>query len=109
MTRRAKHAAMSSSLRVPLLVVFAMLAFASNSLLCRVALRDTTIDAASFTAIRLASGALMLIVLLRLRGVRPSSGGGRPVGGVPVAYARLLSLPYRELAGAARALPPVLA
>ena len=35
---------MSSSLRIPLLVVFAMLAFASNSLLCRVALRDTAID-----------------------------------------------------------------
>jgi len=34
-----------------------MLAFASNSLLCRVALRDTAIDAASFPAIRLASGA----------------------------------------------------
>ena len=55
---------MNPSLGVPLLTVFAMLAFASNSLLCRVALRDTTIDAASFTAIRLASGALMLVLLL---------------------------------------------
>ena len=40
--------------RVALLIVFAMLAFAGNSLLCRVALRDTSIDAASFTSIRLA-------------------------------------------------------
>ena len=37
-------------LRVPLLTALAMLAFAGNSMLCRVALRDTTIDAASFTA-----------------------------------------------------------
>src|SRR4029078_10977044 len=65
--------------RLILITTLAMLAFAANSLLCRVALRDTTIDAASFTAIRLASGALMLIVLLRARGVRPSSGGSWPM------------------------------
>jgi len=47
-----------------------MLAFAGNSLLCRVALRDTAIDAASFTAIRIVSGALMLAILLKVRGVR---------------------------------------
>src|SRR5438876_512254 len=48
------------SLRVASLTLFAMLAFAGNSLLCRIALRDTAIDAASFTSIRLASGALVL-------------------------------------------------
>ena len=105
MTRRAKHAAaMSPSLRVPLLVVFAMLAFASNSLLCRVALRDTAIDAASFTAIRLASGALMLIVLLRLRGVRPSSGGSWPMAAMLFAYAAFFSFAYRDLTAATGAL-----
>jgi hypothetical protein len=36
-----------------------MIAFAGNSLLCRVALKDTSIDAASFTSIRLLSGAVM--------------------------------------------------
>ena len=46
--------------RLIALTTLAMLAFAGNSLLCRVALRDTAIDAASFTSIRLASGALIL-------------------------------------------------
>ena len=95
---------MNPSLRVPLLVVFAMLAFASNSLLCRVALRDTAIDAASFTAIRLASGALMLIVLLRLRGVRPSSGGSWPMAAMLFAYAAFFSFAYRDLTAATGAL-----
>src|ERR1043165_5817451 len=95
---------MSPSLRVPLLAVFAMLAFASNSLLCRVALRDTAIDAASFTAIRLASGALMLIVLLRARGVRPSSGGSWPMAAMLFAYAAFFSFAYRQLTAATGAL-----
>jgi len=47
-----------------LLTAMTMLAFAGNSVLCRMALAGATIDAASFTAIRLASGALMLIVLM---------------------------------------------
>ena len=77
---------------VPLLTVFAMLAFASNSLLCRVALRDTAIDAASFTAIRLASGALMLLVLLRLRGVAADERRKLADGGDAVRLCRLLLL-----------------
>jgi len=96
---------MSPNLRVPLLVVFAMLAFASNSLLCRVALRDTTIDAASFTAIRLASGALMLLILLRLRGVRqPTRGGSWPMAAMLFAYAAFFSFAYRDLTAATGAL-----
>jgi hypothetical protein len=43
--------------RIVVLTALAMLAFAGNSLLCRVALRDTAIDAATFTAVRIASGA----------------------------------------------------
>ena len=38
---------MSPTLRLSFLIVFAMLAFAGNSLLCRIALRDTSIDAAA--------------------------------------------------------------
>ena len=95
---------MNTILRVPLLVVFAMLAFAGNSLLCRAALSDTAIDAASFTAIRLASGALMLIVLLRLRGVRPSSGGSWPMAAMLFAYAAFFSFAYRDLTAATGAL-----
>ena len=48
-------------------LVSAMLAFAGNSLLCRLALKSTAIDAASFTLVRLVSGACMLWLLVRLR------------------------------------------
>lgn len=44
-----------------------MLAFASNSLLCRAALAGTSIDAASFTTIRLISGAAALWLIVRVR------------------------------------------
>ena len=46
------------------LVALAMLAFAGNSLLCRVALKGGAIDAASFTSVRLLSGAITLGALL---------------------------------------------
>ncbi len=49
------------------LTILAMLAFAGNSILCRMALKDGAIDAASFSNIRLASGAIMLVVLLALK------------------------------------------
>ena len=42
---------------------FALVAFAFNSILCRLALRGDEIDAASFTSIRLISGAITLILL----------------------------------------------
>jgi len=50
-----------------LLTSLTMLAFAANSVLCRMALAEGAIDVASFTAIRLASGALMLTILLLFR------------------------------------------
>ncbi len=46
------------------LVCIAMLAFAANSLLCRMALANTDIDPGLFTTIRLASGALCLTLLV---------------------------------------------
>jgi len=49
------------------LVTLTMLAFAGNSLLCRVALKGGAIDAASFTSLRLVSGALMLSGLVWLQ------------------------------------------
>jgi drug/metabolite transporter (DMT)-like permease len=55
-----------SRLRLMVLVSTAMLAFAGNSLLCRMALRHTAIDAASFTTIRLLSGAGMLWLVVWL-------------------------------------------
>ncbi len=49
-----------------LLTVLALLAFAGNSVLCRLALNDNIIDAASFTSIRLFSGAIFLLLLISI-------------------------------------------
>jgi len=45
-----------------------MIAFAGNSIICRLALRDAAIDPASFTSIRLTSGALTLIAIVLVLG-----------------------------------------
>jgi hypothetical protein len=58
-----------------------MLAFAGNSLLCRMALRETSLDAASFTSLRLLSGALVLWLIVVVRG-GPRSGAGTWFSGV---------------------------
>jgi len=52
--------------RTVLLTALAMVAFAANSILCRLALHDPTIDAASFGTIRLLSGAVALAFIARL-------------------------------------------
>lgn len=70
-------ATMFDQLRLIALTAVTMTAFAANSLLCRAALRGGAIDAASFTAVRLASGALVLAaVTLARRGRGPSAGAG---------------------------------
>lgn len=56
-----------SALRVTLLTIAAMIAFASNSLLNRLALGQETIDAVSYTTIRLTSGAITLFVIAFLQ------------------------------------------
>ncbi|WP_239470368.1 DMT family transporter [Archangium violaceum] len=57
-------------LKTAVLTVLALMGFAANSLLCRAALENGAwrIDAASFTSVRLLSGALVLWLLLRARG-----------------------------------------
>lgn len=56
-----------SIVRTVYLTAIAMTAFAANSVLCRLALKNDSIDPASFTVIRLLAGAIMLAVLLRWR------------------------------------------
>ncbi len=83
--------------RTLLLTLLAMLAFAGNSLLCRLALRDTAIDPASFTALRLGSGALVLWLLLRA-GRAPLPLQGSWSGALALfVYAAAFSLAYRYL------------
>ncbi|HET9694024.1 MAG TPA: DMT family transporter [Steroidobacteraceae bacterium] len=92
--------------RTAALTAVAMVAFASNSLLCRLALAATSIDAVSFTTIRLASGAAALWLIVRLR----HRDRGRGVGGdwmsafALFAYAAAFSLAYLSLTAATGAL-----
>lgn len=86
-----------STLRILLLTVLAMLAFAANSVLCRLALKETEIDAASFTAIRLASGALLLAMLLGLRGLRRLGQGSWGGACALFVYALAFSFAYVAL------------
>ncbi len=95
---------MHKAIRAAALTTLAMLAFAGNSLLCRIALRDTAIDAASFTSIRLASGALMLVAIMIARGSRPWTGGTWHAALMLFAYAALFSFAYRQLTAATGAL-----
>lgn len=83
--------------RILLLTCLAMLAFAGNSLLCRLALRETDIDAASFTAIRLLAGALTLWLLLRLRQARQPIAGNWPGALALFTYASTFSFAYLQL------------
>ena len=47
-----------------LLTILAMLAFAANSLLCRLALGQGLIDAASFATVRIFAGAAILTLIM---------------------------------------------
>lgn len=81
-----------------------MLAFAGNSLLCRIALKQTPIDAASFTAIRLVSGALMLGLVLRWRDRGSVAAGNWPSALALFVYAAGFSFAYVRLSAATGAL-----
>ena len=86
-----------------LLTAFTLVAFAANSLLCRLALGAGLIDPLSFTALRLGSGALALLFILRVvPGPRAAGGSGGAGGswgsGVALfAYALAFSLAYVSL------------
>lgn len=93
-----------SPTRLALITTLAMIAFAANSLLCRVALSATDIDAASFTSIRIASGAITLFILVLLtRGTR-SVGGNWPSALALFGYAAGFSFAYIDLSAATGAL-----
>lgn len=97
-------ALMSETARPPrattiLHTTLALVAFALNSLLCRMALRDGAIDPASFTTVRLASGALTLLVIVTVaRGPRTAvSAGGWISAAMLATYAVAFSFAYLEL------------
>jgi len=90
--------------RTAALTVLAMLAFAANSLLCRAALRDSSIDPAGFTLLRLLAGALVLWMLVRWRHGGRALGGSWPSAVALFVYAAGFSYAYVSLSAATGAL-----
>ena len=93
-----------SLLRALLLAALAMLAFAGNSLLCRLALKSGSIDAASFTSVRLLSGAVVLALIVRVRSGAMSKSGDWPSALALFVYAAGFSAAYLQLSTASGAL-----
>lgn len=90
-----------------LLTVVALLAFAGNSILCRLALGASSIDAASYTAVRLISGALALWLIEAMRGnFTRISGSGKSwwSGALLFVYAIAFAYAYRSLSAGTGAL-----
>jgi drug/metabolite transporter (DMT)-like permease len=93
-----------SHMRILFLTTLAMIAFAGNSLLCRIALQQTGIDPASFTSIRLLSGALVLWLLVRMRHRAHVDGGNWVSAFALFVYAAGFSYAYINLTAATGAL-----
>ncbi len=91
--------------RLCTLILLAMIAFAGNSLLCRIALKSSSIDAASFTTLRLLSGAVSLwLMTTLLSGSRPEGRGNWLSAGALFGYASGFSFAYVTLPAATGAL-----
>jgi drug/metabolite transporter (DMT)-like permease len=93
-----------SRTRAVILTALAMIAFAANSLLCRQALKHTTIDAATFTVIRILSGAICLWLIVQVRRGRSSKAGTWPSALALFGYAALFSFAYLQLTAGTGAL-----
>jgi len=59
--------------KIIILTGLALIAFAANSVLCRLALGERTIDASSFTVIRLLSGAMVLLAIISIKSNKTDS------------------------------------
>ncbi|MDD2700781.1 MAG: DMT family transporter [Sideroxydans sp.] len=91
-------------LHLSILTTLTMIAFAGNSLFCRMALKETGIDAASFTSVRLLSGAAMLWLLMIWQRQTPLAHGSWRSATALFIYAVALSFAYRTIDTGAGAL-----
>ena len=91
-------------LRLVLLIGLVLVAFAANSVLCRKALAQTALDPASFTLIRLGSGALVLFALTRLQTPRLPVAGSWRAALALLGYAVCFSFAYLTLSSGTGAL-----
>jgi drug/metabolite transporter (DMT)-like permease len=93
-----------TTLKLIILTCITMIAFASNSLICRFALTHTNIDAASFTTIRIISGALPLYLITKFKGYAIGKKGNWLSALALLFYAGAFSFSYRSLSAATGAL-----
>jgi drug/metabolite transporter (DMT)-like permease len=85
------HYRLTSPMKICLYTSFALVAFAFNSILCRLALRGEEADAVGFTAVRLVSGAVALVVISYVfGGPRVNEGLTRKLDVKPLLTRRLL-------------------
>jgi len=92
------------NVRLAAYTALAMMAFAANSLLCRLALKDTSIDAASFATVRILSGAMVLWLVMRWR-VQSSGNHGSWRGAIALfIYVAAFSFAYLSLSAGTGAL-----
>lgn len=87
------------TIKIILSTGLALLAFAGNSILCRLALGNNTIDAASFTTIRLLSGIVVLAVILIMTnsGCAQTAKGSWRASAMLFIYAVTFSFAYISL------------
>jgi drug/metabolite transporter (DMT)-like permease len=83
--------------RTVALTAVAMIAFAAKSVLCRLALSEAAIDPATFTLVRIGSGAAMLWLIVSLRGKGEKRGGSWRAAAALFAYAAAFSFAYMSL------------
>ena len=96
---------MTSSWRIPLFTIFALVCFAANSVLNRLATSGDTIDAGSYIGIRLVSGAVTLWlingILKRNFKIFPPTPKGGDAASEPTGTAAGRKLPLWGLGGSA--------
>jgi drug/metabolite transporter (DMT)-like permease len=93
-----------SRTRLAALTTLAMFAFAGNSLLCRVALKASAIDPATFTSVRIVAAAAMLWLIQRGRAPSQRNGGDWYAALALIVYAAAFSFAYVGLAAGTGAL-----
>jgi drug/metabolite transporter (DMT)-like permease len=98
------HRRVASLPRTVGLTAATLICFAANSLLCRAALRPRLLDAATFTSIRLISGAAALALIVALRRRVRSRSGSIGSGLWLFVYAAAFSLAYLRIGAGVGAL-----